>query len=267
MPESEPMMTQAAIDEAVALLLAARGDHRTLDAFPDSCRPQSFEDGYAIQEAFLKTWSAPVAGYKVGATSEQSQKYLGAPGPFVGRVFAPVRLSSPAKVAAKAFHKLGMEPEFAFTMARDLPPRAAAYTDGEVGDAVAALHGAIEIVDSRWRDSLKVGAASLVADNGANGALILGPAVPAWRKIDLPAAKAILSFDGKAIAEGVGAAVMGNPFASLVWLANDLCRRGFGLKAGDAVTTGTLAGIHFAQAGMHVVVDFGPIGKAEVTVA
>jgi 2-oxo-3-hexenedioate decarboxylase len=175
-----------------------------------------------------------------------------------------VLLKSPAKVAAKAFHRLGIEPEFAFTLARDLPRRAAAYTRDEVAAAVAALHGAIELVDTRWTDWIKVGAASIVADNGANGGLVLGPAVADWRKIDLPNAKATLRFDDKFIAEGIGAAVLGNPLDALVWLANHLSSRGLGLKAGDAVTTGTVASVYFAEPGMHVVADFGAIGKVEL---
>lgn len=259
------MLTEAAIEEAVLLLLAARADHRRLDGFPAACRPESFDDAYAIQEAFVAAWPAPVAGYKIGATSPEAQKHLGAPGPFPGRVFAPVRLASPARPAAKAFHRLGIEPEFAFTLARDLPPRAAAYSRDEVADAVAALHGAIEIVDGRWADWSKVGIASIVADNGANGALILGPPVADWRGIDLPAARAALRFDGKTIAEGAGAAVMGHPLDALAWLANDLNRRGYGLKSGDAVTTGTVAHIHFAAPGMKVEADFGAIGTVEVS--
>ncbi len=258
------MLSQAEIDEAVELLIAARGDHRRLDAFPPTCRPQTFEDGHAIQEAFVKVWSVPVVGYKIGCTSLEAQKMLGSPGPFPGRVFAPVLLKSPAKVSAKAFHRLGIEPEFAFTMARDLPPREAKYARDEVAGAVAALHGAIEIVDGRWVDWIKAGVASIVADNGANGALILGPAVTDWRKIDLPKAKATLRFGDKHIAEGTGAAVLGHPLDALTWLANHLSARGYGLKAGDAVTTGTVASINFAEPGMHVTADFGAIGRVEL---
>lgn len=258
------MMTKAEIEEAVELLIAARGDHRRLDAFPPTCRPETFEDGHAIQEAFVQAWSVPVAGYKIGCTSPETQKLLGSPGPFPGRVFAPVLLTSPAKVAAKAFHRLGIEPEFAFTLARDLPPRAAPYAREEVAAAVAALHGAIELVDTRWTDWLKVGIASIVADNGANGGLVLGPAASDWRQIDLPRAKATLRFDDKFIAEGTGAAVLGNPLDALVWLANHLSSRGYGLKAGDAVTTGTVAAVYFAEPGMHVTADFGPIGMVEL---
>ena len=77
-------------------------------------------------------------------------------------------------------------------------------------------------------------------------------------------AKAALHFDDRLVAEGTGAAVLGNPLDALTWLANHLSARGYGLKSGDAVTTGTVASIHFAEAAMRVTADFGPIGRVEL---
>lgn len=44
------------------------------------------------------------------------------------------------------------EPEFAFRMARDLAPRATPYSVDDVLNAVATLHPAIELPDSRFAD-------------------------------------------------------------------------------------------------------------------
>ncbi len=259
-------MTPTAIDQAVGLLLAARGDFRRLARFPETCTPQSADDGYAIQEAFAKVWGLEVVGYKIGCTSLEAQQLLGSPGPFPGRIFAPYKLDSPATISASAFQRVGIESEFAFTLARDLPPRNKPYGSDEVADAVAALHPAIEIIDPRWADWLKVGVPSIIADNGAIGAMVLGPPLKDWRRLDLPSHKATLYFDGAVKATGTGAAVLGNPLDALTWLANDLARRGFGLKRGDAVTTGTCTGVEDARAGMKVVVDMGALGKAELAV-
>jgi 2-keto-4-pentenoate hydratase len=259
-------MTPQAIEEAVGLLLAARGDFRRLERFPAACAPATIDDGYAIQEAFAAAWGLNIVGYKIGCTSAEARQLLGSPGPIPGRIFAPYRLSSPATVSASAFHRLGIEAEFAFTLARDLPPRREPFARDEVAAAVAALHPAIEIIDPRWTDWLKVGVASIVADNGANGALVLGPPTENWRGLDLPRQTATLLFDGAVKARGDGAAVLGNPLDALVWLANDLGRRGFGLKRGDAVTTGTCTGLEFAAAGMAVAVDMGALGRAELTI-
>ncbi len=260
-------MTPAAVQEAVGLLLAARGDFRRMERFPESCAPKTVADGYAIQEALARSWNLPVAGYKIGCTSPATQKMLGAPGPFPGRVFRPYFLTSPATISASAFHKVGIESEFAFTMAGELPARDAAYSRNEVAEAVAGLHAAIEIVHTCWTDWLEVGVAHIIADNGANGGLVLGPACKAWRALDLPNHEARLSIDGAEKARGKGREVLGHPLDALTWLANDLSRRGFGLRAGDAVTTGTCTGLNFVGAGAAVTVDMGGIGKAELRVS
>ena len=259
-------MTPQAIEQAVGLLLAARGDFRRLERFPEACTPPRLEDGYAIQEAFVEAFALPVAGYKIACTSQEAQHMLACPQPFPGRIFAPYRLESPAEISASAFHRVGIECEFGFTMARDLPARAKPYDRAEVADAVAALHPAIEIVDARWTDWLKVGAPSIIADNAANAALVLGPACREWRALDLAKHACTLFFDGREIATGHGGMALGHPLAALAWLANDLSRRGYGLKAGDAVTTGTCTGLHFAPAGTTVRVDFGAAGGAVLRV-
>jgi 2-keto-4-pentenoate hydratase len=257
-------MTPKEIEKAVGLLLAARGDFRRLDGFPADCAPRSIEDGYAVQEAFAAAWGLPVAGYKIACTSEEAQRMLKSPAPFPGRVFAPYLLNSPAEVAHGAFHDPGVEGEFAFTLAGDLPARKTAYARAEVEAAIAAVHPAIEIVDPRWRDWIGAGVAAIVADNAANGALVLGPGTADWRRFDLPRHGVRLVIDGREIARGTGAAVLGDPVTALVWLANDLSRRGFGLKAGQAVTTGTCTSLHKVKPGAVASVEFGALGSATV---
>ena len=80
------------------------------------------------------------------------------------------------------------ELELAFRMATDLSPRAAPYGVDEVLAAVATLHPAIEIPDSRYEDFCAVGAPQLIADNACGHRFMLGPAATfAWRGRDLAA--------------------------------------------------------------------------------
>ena len=64
---------------------------------------------------------------------------------------------------------------------------------------------------------------------------------------------------------GSGAAVLGHPMNSLVWLANTLCEQGKALKTGDLVSTGVCTDIYHAEPGDHIVADFGTLGSAEVS--
>jgi 2-keto-4-pentenoate hydratase len=156
----------------------------------------------------------------------------------------------------------GLEGEFAFKLARDLKPRAKPYRLAEVKAAIGSVHPAIEIIGPRWTNMLAVGVPSLIADLGANGALLLGAALRGGAKLDLRKIGVRMLVDGAVVGQGSGADVLGDPYESLLWLANHL-RRSEGLKAGQVVTTGTCTGIAKAPAKAKVVAEFG--GRAGVS--
>lgn len=254
-----------AVIEAARLLLNARGDFRQLNGFPPSCRPQDPDDGYLIQKAFAEEWELPVVGYKIGCTAKDQQRLLGIPEPFFGRLFAPFLKESPAELSASAFHMLGVETELAFRIKRGLKPRKAAYKLDEVTSAVASVHPALEIVDSRLSDWTRRGAPSIIADNSGNAALVLGPPIKGWQDLDLAKMSAKLAFDGEVVGRGRSSKVMGNPLKALLWLANKLSAAGISLLRGDVVTTGTITGLNFARAGTVAVGSFGKLGEVQVT--
>ncbi len=252
------------VTEAARLLVAARASFTPLDGLPEECRPQTIEDGYAVQEAFSREWGLDLAGWKIACTSRDQQRLIGVKHPLVGRVFRPFLLRSPAKISASSYHMLGMESEFAFELKRDIKPKKAPRTSEEVARAVAAIYPAVEIVDSRFVDWLEFGAPSLVADNAANGALVLGEAVKKWKKLDLAKHKVRLDINGETVGKGSGRRVMGHPIKALTWLVNDRSERGVTLLAGQIITTGTCTGLHFAKAGDVGVADFGDLGEVRV---
>ena len=259
------MLSETAARTAAELLLKARGDHRRLEKLPPDCTPETVEDGMAIQNALADLWGLEVAGWKVGAASAAAMQMLRTDAPFPGRVFAPYLLDSPASVAAEALHKCAVECEFAFRLGRDLPPRDADYGMDEIRDAVTDAYPAIELVNDYWVDGFALGVAHFVADNGSNGGLVLGPSIGDWRERDLAAAAVTLSIDGEEAASGCGADVLGHPLNTLVWLANDLSRRGIGLDEDAVVTTGTMTGMTPCRPGATALGDFGALGSVQVT--
>src|SRR5207248_10803606 len=106
---------------------------------------------------------------------------------------------SPASFAAGELRLIGIEAEIAFRLGRDLPARAAVYDRAEV-TAGAALHPAIEVVDSRYADFRSLDRLSILADNFSNGGLGYGPAVPDWEKVDLGQTRITVTEDGEAFA-------------------------------------------------------------------
>jgi len=156
------------------------------------------------------------------------------------------------------------EPEFAFRMAKDLPPRSQPYTMEQVLGAVGALHPAIEIPDSRFSDFVSAGAAQLIADNACAHLFVLGsPATSNWRKLDLAEQRPVIALRGKRYS-GYGKNVLGDPREALVWLANELRQLGATLRAGQIVTTGTCHPPLPIQSGDFFAADFGSLGKVSV---
>ena len=259
-------MDQAQIHEAAQLLWNAWQDGRKLERLPDECRPQTIEDGYAVQARLASCSGQVVSGWKIAATSQAGQAHIGVDGPLAGRLLAGKLSQSPATLSLGANGMRVVELEFAFRLARDLPPRGHAYSTDEVMVSVASLHAAIEIPDSRFLDFSSVGPAQLIADSACAGLFVWGSeAASDWRTIDLAAHPVSLSLNGVQAGEGCGANVLGDPRIALTWLANELTVRAGGLKAGRIVTTGTCIQPTEITPGARVLGDFGSLGTVEAT--
>lgn len=263
--EPPVMLSQEAARNAAELLLKARGDHRKLERLPEECTPETVDDGMAIQNALADLWDQDVAGWKIGAASEAAMTMLKADAPFPGRVFAPYLLESPASVAAGAMHECAVECEFAFRLGTDLGPRDSDYTMDDIRDAVAMAYPAMELINNYWVNGMALGVEHLIADNGSNGALVLGDPIEDWQDRDLAAEGASLSVAGNHIAAGTGAAILGHPLNTLLWLANDFRKRGITLEEGHVITTGTMTGMTPCQPGDTAVGDYGELGTVQVT--
>jgi 2-keto-4-pentenoate hydratase len=156
------------------------------------------------------------------------------------------------------------EPEFAFRMRFDLPPRPSVYSVAEVLDAVDTLHPAIEIPDSRFADFVSAGEAQIIADNACAHLFVLGNAATAnWRALDLVEERPVITMRGERFI-GHGKNVLGDPRVALAWLANELRTLGITLRAGEVVTTGTCHPPLPIQSGDRVEADFGVLGRVSV---
>lgn len=257
-------MSPESIERAASLLHAARRDHALLPCLPADCRPSSLEEGYAVQDRLFELLDSEVGGWFVGCTNPRIQEQLGLDCPYSGRLLAPVLHESPTLLRVPGALPVVLEVEFAFRLARDLVPRSAPYAAGEVEDAIASVHPAIEVVISHFEDWTHQDVFSLIADNGTDGALVFGAGVEAWREIDLPGVAATLVADGQVVREGRGEDVGEGPLSALVWLANHLAAKGVGLRAGDIHNTGSCTGMYFAEGDARVHADFGELGIVEL---
>ncbi len=238
-----------------------------LTNLPSSIRPHDRAQGYAVQAELEKQSGAALFGWKIAATSEAGQRHINVSGPMAGRILAETVIADGGAASMAGNAMCVAEPEFAFRMQTDLPPREAPYTVDEVLAAVGTLHPAIEIPDSRFADFTSAGEAQLIADNACAHLFVLGPAAATdWRAIDLVAERPVITLRGQQYV-GHGKNVLGDPRVALTWLANELRGLGVTLRAGEIVTTGTCHPPLPAKAGDAMEADFGALGRVSVRFA
>jgi 2-oxo-3-hexenedioate decarboxylase/2-keto-4-pentenoate hydratase len=246
-------MSPEAIAEAVSILERTRLDGGAIVALPERCRPRDVDEAYAIQAALDARLSqaglGPVVGHKVGCTNPRMQAYIGIPNPASGSIHQRMVKQLRGELRHDTFVRPGVECEIAVRLATTLSPSRAPYTRASVAEAVDSVMASFEIVDDRYKDFRSIGTPTLIADDFFDAGCVLGAPVVNWRKLDLAALKGTITINGKEVSSGVSHMVMGHPFESLAWLANDLARRGRGLKAGEFVLTGSIAEVIWVNAG------------------
>jgi len=261
---------QPSAHAAAQLLWTCRESGTVIDALPPALRPQDSSAGHAIQAALPAVASQAVVGWKIAATSAAGQAHIQVDGPLPGRILEPFVHPIGATLSLAGNRMRVVEPEFAFRMGSALPPRAAPYADDEVRAAVASLHPAFEVPDSRFADFARAGKAQLIADDACCGRFAFGPAAPAaWRSVDLAAhhvQATVSGADGRVryAREGEGRALLGDPLTALTWLANELSSLGIGLRPGDWASCGTCMVPLEILPGDRVVADYGAFGRIEI---
>lgn len=249
------MHDHALVQSAAAILAQRQRQQAAGPRLPESCRPADIDTALAIQERTTEALGARIGGWKCGT-------------PGAGKlVVAPIhadriRHSSPCPVPARAT-MVRIEPELAFILARDLPARTAPYAREEIDEAVGAVHLALELIGSRYEKPEGVPFAEHLADRLLNDGLYIGP------RIDAGAAREAASMPIAVSAAGSeqrfdAAHPDGNPLLPLYWLANFLRERGRGLRAGEAVITGSYVPSFEVPAEQDVSVSFGSLGVLNV---
>ena len=239
------------IDAAAGYLADARHARKPGPRLPEECRPQDIESALAIQQRVTE-----LLGYAVGAWK------CGSPPPgkvFAAPIYAPdIFTASPCSILPSAGVAL-VEPEIAFRLGRDLPPRGRPYEEAEVRDAIAETLLVLEVMGCRYAQPETAEFPEMLADCLSNQGLYLGPQarpLPAFRITTGGHETAVQNLDGRH--------PVGDPHIPLYWLANFLAAQGQGLTAGQLVTTGSYAGVLEVPLDCPFRIRFGELGTIKV---
>jgi len=244
-------------EAAAQFLAAARKAGRPGARLPEDVRPADLDSALVIQRRVVALLGQQIGGWKCSVPSEA--RALNVAPIFASTIF---RKSPCAIVATGAIARI--EPEVAFIMARDLPKRAAPYTEAEVRSAIAEPRLVLELLGTRYADPAAASWPEMMADFVQNQGLFIGPVFPEGLAAPLESFPVTIGTPAGVHSTHAGRHGDGHPLRPLYWIANFLAARNEGLRAGQVVTTGSYAGAIEVPIGVPLTVTFGDLGRIDI---
>ena len=216
-------------------------------------RPNSIDDALAVQAEMIAQRSDPVGGWKCLLPPAENQMV-------VAPIFAETinrgqfcKLFADNKVAR-------IEPEIAFVLGKDLPAQQEDYSQAEIDDALSGCYMALELMQDRFQENSGVEFYEKLADCLVNQGLFIGPEI-----------NRSLAYSASEITINVSQANSAQTFAGehpnqlpqnpLYWLINFMSKRGTDFKAGQAIITGSYAGIVEVLFDSRTEIEYQGLGK------
>jgi 2-oxo-3-hexenedioate decarboxylase len=225
--------------------------------------PLTLPEAYAVQAELIRRRERRgerLVGVKMGFTSEAKRKQMGIADLIWGRLTDAMCLRSGASTSLADYIHPRIEPEVAFRLRK---PLSGAVTRAEAAASVEAVAPALEIIDSRYRD-FRFSLADVVADNSSSAAVIIGEWQPAPANLGKLAIQ--MRFDDRAVQHGSTAAIMGDPWLSLVAAARLAGESGLTLAAGWLIMAGGATAAESLTAPTRVRAEVEVLGDVEVEV-
>jgi 2-oxo-hept-3-ene-1,7-dioate hydratase len=262
-------MTPRDISAAAEALFEAEQSGQQIGLLSIRHQGMDMDDAYAVQAALAELKKAAgrtVIGWKIGLTSKAMQSALAIDIPDSGVLFDDMVFEHGATVPAGRFIQPRIEAEILFKVHSNL--------EGQVSreDVLAAtefLAPAIEILDTRilrtdpeTRRTRNI--CDTISDNAANAGIVLGLQRHKPEDFDLRWVGSIVSCNGVVEETGLGAGVLDDPVAGIVWLVHRLAKYGQRVEAGQLVLSGSFVRPVECPPGSHILADFGPFGRVEI---
>ncbi|WP_206057233.1 2-oxo-hept-4-ene-1,7-dioate hydratase [Nitratireductor sp. XY-223] len=233
----------------------------------------TMDDAYAVQAALVerkRQAGRSIVGWKIGLTSKAMQDVLKIDIPDSGILFDDMLFEDGGTVPPGRFIRPRIEAEIAFAM--KAPLSGTSITRDAVLAATDYVAPSLEILDTRiLRSDPETGQprsiVDTIADNAANAGVVLGTQRHDPAAFDLRWTGAILMRNGEVEETGLGAGVLNDPVAGIVWLVERLAAYDQSIRAGDVVLSGSFIRPVEARPGDHFHADFGPFGTVTQTFA
>lgn len=202
-----------------------------------------------------------ISGMKVGLTNEKIQAFLGAESPTFGILTGQMRIANDGVCDMSRMMQPKVEGELAFVMKKAL--KGPAITREDVFGAVDYVVPALEIIDSRIKN-WEVKLADMIADNGSAAYYVLGEQKLDVAAVELETTRMDYKKNGRTVASGELANVLGNPVNAVEWLVHALAEYEMDLPEGSVVLSGAVTGSVPVEKGDRITADFCGLGGVTV---
>lgn len=232
------MLTKEIREQLAVDLYEAEKNRIPIDKISRRYPEMNVVDSYEIQQIGLELRlreGRKIVGRKIGLTSKGMQQQLQVDMPDYGYLLDSMVLEEGRVCQMKELVSPRVEGELAFIFGEDLKGPGVTYAD--IYNCTAWVVPCFEVCDTRvanWDVTVR----DTIADNAGACRLVLGSAPKRLNEINPRLIGMVVEKNGMMEESAAGAEVMGNPVASVAWLANKLSEFGTGLKAGDIVLSG-----------------------------
>ncbi|MFI6977816.1 2-keto-4-pentenoate hydratase [Embleya sp. NPDC050154] len=255
--------TGARLVAALAATLDEAGRGRRTVARLTDTTDLDLDTAYRVQRAVIDRRVArgeALIGVKMGFTSRAKMVQMGVDDVIWGLLTDAMLVEEGGVLDLGELIHPRIEPEIAFLIGS---PLSGTITPAEAVRAIAGVAVAYEVLDSRYAD-FKFTLPDVIADNASAAGFGFGP----WHDptgLDLSNLGLLVEIDGRVVATGSSAAILGNPLRSLIAAARLAAEAGLELRPGWVVLAGAATAAMPLPKGAHVRVSAAGLGRAEVT--
>ncbi|MEO0369768.1 MAG: hydratase, partial [Pseudomonadota bacterium] len=226
-------MTPAA--KAAAELLRRRRNDEQGGRLDQSIRPTSIDDALAIQAEYIKQHRDSVGGWKCLLPADNGNI-------IVAPIFSQeIQMGQTCCLAAT--NGLAMiEPEMAFVLGEDMPAKTNGYSSEQVDQAIARCHMALELTKPRFAPGSEFDYYEMFADCFINQGMFIGPEIDKNAAYHASEVRVTIGCEGE-IQQLDGKHPNLNTYKPVHWLVHTMSQRGVSFKKGQAIITGSYAGL------------------------
>jgi 2-keto-4-pentenoate hydratase len=214
---------------------------------------------YLIQKAYIEKNLRydKISGYKAALTSKESQNKFSADNPISGVLFESGKILSPSIIKSSDFRNMLIETELGFLVKNDITE--SIESEEDLKNLISDVYPVIELPDIGFKEISKINSIDIISINTGTSKYIVGK-VAALGSLDINNIKINLFLDGRLISSGVSSEVMDNQARALLWLINDVISKGWIIKSGNILITGSVGKHNNSKPGLYMG-DFSELGK------